>query len=83
MSTQWNQQLTRLIFSKVIEYLEQNKNKSMAKDHQVPNKWTKYKISELKCGNTKLLGNTKYNQVKLVLVVFDSAILYQVNIKLY
>ena len=28
------------------------------------------KIFELKYGNTKLLGNTKHNQVKLVLAVF-------------
>ena len=32
---------------------------------------------------TKLLGNTKYNQVKLLLVVFASAYLYQVSIKLH
>ena len=49
-------------------------NKSIAKDHQIPNKWTDYKIFELKYGNTKLLGNTKHNQVKLVLAVFVSAI---------
>ena len=45
-------------------------NKSIAKDHQIPNKWTDYKIFELKYGNTKLLGNTKHKQVKLVLAVF-------------
>ena len=48
-------------------------NKSIAKDHQIPNKWTDYKIFELKYGNTKLSGNTKHNQVKLVLAVFVSA----------
>ena len=31
----------------------------------------------------KLLGNTKYNQVKLVLADFALAFLYQVGIKLY
>ena len=41
------------------------------------------KIFELKYGNTKLLGNTKQNQVKLVLAVFVSAYLYQYSIKLY
>ena len=34
-------------------------------------------------GNTKLLGNTKYNQVKSVLAVFASDFSYQVSIKLY
>ena len=34
---------------------------------------------ELKYGNTKQLGNTKYNQVNLVLGVFVSAFLYQVH----
>ena len=83
MSTQWNQQLSRYM-SKVIECLEQNiRNKSIAKDHQIPNKWTDYKIFELKYGNTKLLGNTKHNQVKLVLAVFVSTYFYQYNIKLY
>ena len=60
-----------------------SKTKSIAKDHQIPNKWTDYKIFELKYGNTKLLGNTKHNQVKLVLAVFVSAYLYQYSIKLY
>ena len=41
------------------------------------------KIFELKYGNTKLLGNTKHNQVKLVLAVFVSAYLYQCIIKSY
>ena len=52
-------------------------------DHQIPNKCTDYNIFELKCGNTKLLGNTKHNQVKLVLAVFVSAYLYQYSINLY
>ena len=83
MSTQWNRQLSRYV-SKVIECLEQNiRNDLIAKDHQIPNKWTDYKIFELKYGNTKLLGNTKHNQVKLVLAVFVSAYLYQYSIKLY
>ena len=45
-------------------------------------KWTDYKIFKLKYGNTKLLGNTKHNQVKLVLAVFLPAYLYQYSIKL-
>ena len=57
--------------------------KSIAKDHQIPNKQTEYKILELKYGNTKLLGNTKYNQVKLVFAVFVAPFLYQGSIKLY
>ena len=40
-------------------------------------------IFELKYGNTKLLGNTNHNQVKLALAVFVSAYLYQYSIKLY
>ena len=35
-----------------------------------------YKIFELKCGHTKLLGSVKYNQVKLVLAGFASPYLY-------
>ena len=58
-------------------------NKLIAKDHKIPNKWRDYKIFELKYGNTKLLGNTKHNRVKLVLAVFVSAFLYQYSIKLY
>ena len=41
------------------------------------------KFVELKYENTKLLENTKHNQVKLVLAVFVSAYLYQYSIKLY
>ena len=53
------------------------------KDYRLPNKWTENKILELKYGNTKLLGNTKYNQVKLIVAVFASAYLYQISNKLY
>ena len=61
-------------FTKLIECLEQNisKKKSIAKYHQTRNKWTEYKIFELKYGNTKLLENTKYSQVNLVLANFVS-----------
>ena len=84
MSKQWNRQLSWYV-SKVIEFLEQNiwKQIDHKKDYQIQNKWTDYKIFELKYGNTKLLGNTKHNQVKLVLAVFVSAYLYQYSIKLY
>ena len=51
------------------------------KDHQIPNTWTDYKISEFKYGNTKLLGNKKHNQIKLVLAVSISAYLYQYGIE--
>ena len=37
----------------------------------------------MKYGNTKLLGNTKHNQAKLVLSVFVSAYLYQYNIRIF
>ena len=40
-------------------------------------------IFELNYGNTKPLGNTKKNQVKLALAVFLTAYLYQYSIKLY
>ena len=79
MPTQGNQQLSRYKFSKVIECLV----KSIAKDYRIPKKRTESKIFELKNGNTKLLRNTKYNHVKLVLAVFASAFLYLVNIKSY
>ena len=57
--------------------------KLIAKDYQIPNKWTEYKILELKHENTKLLGNTKYNQLKWAVVVFVSVFVFQVSIKLY
>ena len=83
MSTQWNRQLSRYV-SKVIECLEQTfENKLIAKDHQIANTWTDYKIFEFKYGNTKLLWNTKHNQVKLEFAVLVSAYLYQHSIKLY
>ena len=83
MPTQWNRQLNRYL-SKVIECLEQNIRKPIdCKDHEIPNKWTDYKLFELKYGNTKLLGITRHNQVKLVLAAFVSVYLYQYSIKLY
>ena len=82
MSTQWNRQLNRYE-SKINVWNKTLANKSIAKDHQIPNKWTDYKIFELNYGNTKLLGNTKHNQVKLVFAVFFSAYLCQYSIKLY
>ena len=84
MSTQWNRQLSRYV-SKVIESLHQNIRKQIdnKKDYYIQNKLTDYKVFELKYENAKLLGNTKHNQVKLVLSVFLSAYLYQYSIKLY
>ena len=57
--------------------------KSIAKDHQGTKQMNEYKILELKCGNTKLLGNTKYKKVKLVFLVFAFCLFVQVRIKLY
>ena len=57
--------------------------KLVAKDHQIPNKWTEYKILEWKYENTKLLGDTKYNQIKWAFAVFVSVFVFQVSIKLY
>ena len=84
MSTQWNRQLSRYV-SKEIKCLEQNIRKQIDKkiDYQIQSKWPDYKIFELKYGNIKLLGNTKHNQVKLVLAVFLSAYLNQYSVKLY
>ena len=48
--------------------------KSIIKDHQIQNKWTEYKIFELKYGNRKLSNVWEYNQVNFVLVVFPSFI---------
>ena len=77
-SLQWDGQLNRYV-SKVIECLEKTfENKLIVKDHQRPSKWADYKIFELKYGKTKLLGNTKHNQVKLVLA--DSFLLICTNI---
>ena len=71
LSTQWNQQLIRYVFSRVIECLEQKfQNKLIAKDHRIPDKWSEYRIFILKCRNIKLWNVLKYNQVKLVLAVF-------------
>ena len=39
--------------------------KLIAKDHQIPNTWTVYKMLELKYGNTNLLGNGKYSKVSI------------------
>ena len=68
MSTQWNRQISRYV-SKVIECLYQNIRKQIdnKKDYHIKNKWTDYKVFELKYAklqNAKLLGNTKHNQVK-------------------
>ena len=84
MWTQRNRQLSWYV-SKVIECLEQNIRNQIdnKEDYQIQSNWTDYKIFELKYRNTKLLGNTKHNQVKLVLAVFVSAYLYQHSIKLY
>ena len=71
MSTQWNQQLSRYVLSKVTECLEQSvQNKLITKDHRMQNEWTEYKIFELKYGNRKLSNIWKYNQVRLILAFF-------------
>ena len=69
ISKQRNQHLSRYMFSKLIECFEKSIRipKSIVKDHQIPNKWIDCKILEVKYGNTKQLGNTEYNQEKLVL----------------
>ena len=45
-------------------------NKSITEDHRIQNKWTEYKIFDLKYGNRKLFNVWKYNQVRLVIAVF-------------
>ena len=47
-------------------------NKSITKDYRMQNKWTEYKIFELKYGKRKLSNVWKYNQVRLVLAGFAS-----------
>ena len=70
MSTQWNRRLNRFM-SKVIECLGQNIRKKIdCKRPSNTKQMNRLKIFELKYGNTKLLGNTKHSQVKLVLAVF-------------
>ena len=54
MSTQWNQQLRKCMFWKVIEWLEQNIRKQIEKNHSVQNKWTEYKIFNLKYENKNI-----------------------------
>ena len=65
--------------------MEQNIRKQIDNktDYQVQSKWTDYKTFGLRYGNAKLLGNTKHNQVNLVLAIFLSAYLHQYSIKLY
>ena len=60
MSTQWNRQLSRYV-SNVIECLHQNIRKQIdnQKDYHIQNKWTDYKIFELKYGNTKAVRKYK------------------------
>ena len=74
MSSQWNQQLRRYIFSKKIKWLEQNnfENNWLQKTIEYQTK-KQYKIFKLKYGNAELLWNTKSNQVELGLAVFASA----------
>ena len=58
----------------------------MNRVQNIPFELWKYKAVRsfhLKYGNTKLLGNTKYDRVKLVLAVFAFVFSYQVSIKLY
>ena len=72
------------MFSKVIECLEQNIRKQIdCKRPSNTKQMNRLQIFELNYGNTKLLGNTKHNQVKLVFAVFFSAYLCQYSIKLY
>ena len=68
MSTQWNQQLNRYV-PKVIESLKQNIRK------QIDCKRLSNTKQMNRLQNTKLLGNTKHNQVKLVLADFFSTYL--------
>ena len=51
-------------------------NKSITKNYLIQKKGIKYKIFELKYGNTKVLNVWKYIKVRSVLAVFASAFLY-------
>ena len=70
MSAKWNRKLNKYV-SKVIECLERNIWKEIdCKRPSNTKQMNRLQIFELNYGNTKLLGNTKHNQVKLVLAVF-------------
>ena len=73
-STQWNQQLIRDGFSKVIECLEQNIRKQIDCKRPSNTKQINWiQIFKLKFGNIKLSNELKYNQVNLVLAFFASS----------
>ena len=73
LSTQGNQQLSRYVFSNVIECLEQNIRKQI--DCKRPSNTKQMNLVQkiqIESGNIKLSNVLKYNQVKLVLAVFAS-----------
>ena len=51
--------------------------------YQTNEQSTKYSNLNVEVLLGKLLGNTKYNLIKLVLAVFASAYLYKISVKLY
>ena len=73
-STQWNQQLIRDVFSKVIECLEQNTRKQIDCKRPSNTKQINWiQIFKLKFGNIKLSNELKYSQVNLILAFFASS----------
>ena len=78
VSTQWNKQLSRNVFFKVIECLEKS-NPRMNTKHsntKIKNKWIEYKIFELNYGNTKVSNVWKYKIIRFVFAIFASTCLY-------
>ena len=74
LSTKWNQQLIKYVFSKVTECLEQNIRKQIdCKGPSNTKQMNWVQIFKLKWRNIKLSNVLKYNQVKLVLAVFASS----------
>ena len=51
--------------------------------YQTNEQSTKYSNLNVEVLLGKLLGNTKYNLIQLVLAVFASAYLYKISVKLY
>ena len=52
MSTQWNHNVVGTCFQKqLIVWNKTFESKSITKDHRVQNKWTEYKIFEMKYAN--------------------------------
>ena len=83
MLTQWNQQLSKYMFSKAIECLEQKNSKTSRLQRPLDTKkMSKVQNISFEIWKYKAVRKYKINQVKLVLPVWFS-LLYEVSNKLY